>query len=256
MKKKELCQITGVSTSTLRYYVDQKIILPQKNQENGYYSFSQEDALLLLYTRELRELGFSIEEATHLVQSGQNLEVYNTATTSKYEALLQEKRLLEEQIQALHRRYESMQNLSSDVFLYREPMPTYAAFFRDQKSSDEAVRTLNKLLPASRITLQINPDNPGFQLGLTLTTQNYQYLSKMKHLGLSVEALARDRILMNKFIPDLNHVCAKDFAPVFNYAKRHAFHISSPIFCIVQHVFMKNQQIGCHVCGGVCYTDI
>lgn len=43
----EISKILGVSTETVRHYVQEGVISPQKNEENNYWEYSSEDFLRL-----------------------------------------------------------------------------------------------------------------------------------------------------------------------------------------------------------------
>lgn len=58
----EISKILGVSTETIRHYVQEGIISPQKNAENNYWEYSSEDFLLLTDVLFYRSVGLSIKE--------------------------------------------------------------------------------------------------------------------------------------------------------------------------------------------------
>lgn len=62
MKINELSRITNIHPETIRMYRQKGFLHPQK-QENGYYDYTMEDYISLIYLRKLREFDLSLEEA-------------------------------------------------------------------------------------------------------------------------------------------------------------------------------------------------
>lgn len=255
IKKKQLCQLTGISPATLRYYVDEKIITPEQDRSNGYYYYSNEDALLLLGVRELRSFGFTMEEATSLIKQENTSVAYASILDQKREQLEIEKRILEEKIRILELRAQTEHQIADGAYLFHASAPWYAAFFDNQSSSSHAVRELNNLLPTSYLTLQLVPGQDGFRPGLTISSHDYARLKNVAPSGIILESLPAKRILLDISIPDLSSIRYDTFSPVLHYAKRHNFTIISNIFCVVRRVYSSHGRVCCDVTGGVCYTD-
>lgn len=58
----EISKILGVSTETIRHYVQAGIITPRKNAENNYWEYSSEDFLRLTDVLFYRSAGLSVKE--------------------------------------------------------------------------------------------------------------------------------------------------------------------------------------------------
>ena len=65
MKIKELEHQTGLDRATIRYYEKEGFLEPSRG-ENGYRTYSPEDADTLLKIKLLRRLGFSLERVRQL----------------------------------------------------------------------------------------------------------------------------------------------------------------------------------------------
>ena len=61
MKINELSKITFIHPETIRMYRNMGLLHPKK-LENGYYDYSTQDFVSLVYLRKLRVYNFSIEE--------------------------------------------------------------------------------------------------------------------------------------------------------------------------------------------------
>lgn len=82
----QACQMVGVTRSTLLYYERIGIILPERNPENGYRNYSQDDIHTLVLIRQLHKAGFSLKEAKRVMEGNLNCHLI----LSRYHALEQE----------------------------------------------------------------------------------------------------------------------------------------------------------------------
>lgn len=58
----QVAQLTNISKSTLRHYVDKELVTPSVSNENGYHFFKEKDLYMVFQIKMLRTIGFSIEE--------------------------------------------------------------------------------------------------------------------------------------------------------------------------------------------------
>lgn len=97
---KEASKITGLPTSTLRYY-DREGLLPFiKRLDSGYRSFSEDDIEMIKIIECLKRTGMSIKEIkkfTEWVQEGDN------SLDERYKMFLERKHAVETQIEALQK---------------------------------------------------------------------------------------------------------------------------------------------------------
>lgn len=63
----EFAFITGMSKSTIRYYEDQKLLMPKRNA-NGYRMYSDEDIQDARLITSLRKAGISLEDIRLLIE--------------------------------------------------------------------------------------------------------------------------------------------------------------------------------------------
>ena len=66
MKVNELSKRTGINLETIRYYEKQGIFPEPKRQANGYRSYDEESVTQLLFIKNCRQLGFSLEDIKQL----------------------------------------------------------------------------------------------------------------------------------------------------------------------------------------------
>lgn len=66
MNISEVARKTGMTTKTLRYYESIGLVSPER-EDNGYRSYSSEQAGELIFLRRARQFGFSIKDCEKLV---------------------------------------------------------------------------------------------------------------------------------------------------------------------------------------------
>ena len=74
MKIKELEEKTGIGRAAIRFYEKQGLISPDRNKENEYREYSNEDESRLRKIIILRKLGFSVSEIQALFEGSADLE--------------------------------------------------------------------------------------------------------------------------------------------------------------------------------------
>ena len=82
----ELAQLAGVSAKTLRVYEAKGLLLPERNKENGYRTYTEEAVRRLEQIQLMKYLGFSLEQIAVFLSQ------YETA--GREELLHAQKRLL------------------------------------------------------------------------------------------------------------------------------------------------------------------
>ena len=97
MKVNELSKRTGIHLETIRYYEKQGILPEPKRQANGYRSYDEESVALLMFIKNCRQLGFSLEDIKQL-----NVLKFHTADHYHADKLvLKQLTLVEEKISQL-----------------------------------------------------------------------------------------------------------------------------------------------------------
>lgn len=97
MKVNELSKRTGIHLETIRYYEKQGVLPEPKRQANGYRSYDEESITQLIFIKNCRTLGFSLEDTKQL-----NALKFHTA--NHYDAdklVLKQLALVEEKISQL-----------------------------------------------------------------------------------------------------------------------------------------------------------
>lgn len=67
MKVKEVCELTELSDSAIRYYEKQGLLMDVKRLENGYRDYGESHVENLIFIKKARNLGFSLEEIKDII---------------------------------------------------------------------------------------------------------------------------------------------------------------------------------------------
>ena len=73
MTIKEVEKLTGLSRSNVRFYEKEKLIVPVRNERNGYRDYSNSDIENLKKIAYLRTLGISIEDIRSIISENVSL---------------------------------------------------------------------------------------------------------------------------------------------------------------------------------------
>lgn len=90
----QLAQLAGISTKTLRVYENKGLLLPERNEENGYRMYGEETVKILEKIQLMKYLDFSLEQIADFLQLYENI--------SRENMLLEQKRLLEKKREQLN----------------------------------------------------------------------------------------------------------------------------------------------------------
>jgi len=65
---KDVCRITGLSSSAIRYYDSQGLLGQVERKSNNYRVFDERDIEKLLFIKKARTLGFELEEVRRILE--------------------------------------------------------------------------------------------------------------------------------------------------------------------------------------------
>lgn len=104
MRINKVVKQIGLSKRTIYYYIDEQLIFPEINPDNGYYEFSEKDVRTLKLLQQLRSLDFSIKDIQALLAYPQSIHVYLQKQIEKLkreQSLLNEKLTLMKELETL-----------------------------------------------------------------------------------------------------------------------------------------------------------
>ena len=88
MKLKEVCEKTGLTKRTIRFYEEKELLSPQKTYKNGreYRDYSEDDVARLIDIATLRRARFTIQEIKQMAAQPEELpEVFTSYREGLYE---------------------------------------------------------------------------------------------------------------------------------------------------------------------------
>lgn len=79
----EISKALGISNETIRHYVQEGIIAPNKNPENNYWEYSSEDFIRLSDVLFYRSVGLSIKEIKRIMNDDISVEEIGTVMKAR-----------------------------------------------------------------------------------------------------------------------------------------------------------------------------
>ncbi len=120
MKINEVEAKVGITKKNIRFYEQEGLLRPQRNRENGYRDYSQQEVDMLMRIKLLRKLGLPLEEIRRL-QAGQQITV-GDAMRRHLVTLERERENLEQAVQLCQQLKQSevrLEALDADDLLAR-----------------------------------------------------------------------------------------------------------------------------------------
>lgn len=143
MRLKEVVKKTGLTKRTIYFYIEEKLLSPDVNPDNGYYIFKEEDVARLKLLQQLRKADFSIKDIHEILKHPASAYIYIRKQT---EALEKERELLNYKIRSLHDLYERLPILVSGESLakaiFQTDFPDHAVELPADSDGDASLVSL------------------------------------------------------------------------------------------------------------------
>ncbi|GGK62644.1 Cu(I)-responsive transcriptional regulator [Amphritea balenae] len=101
MNISQAASATGLTSKTIRYYEQQRLLPAASRAANGYRVYSDQQLEMLRFIKRARDMGFSLEESRELLEI--SLNPSRTSATVKQKA--------EQQIQRIDQQIEALQQM-------------------------------------------------------------------------------------------------------------------------------------------------
>ena len=146
MKINEVEALVNITKKNIRFYEEQGLLSPQRNTENGYRNYSEEDVQVLRQIKLLRKLGVPIEEIRHMLTG---VHTVGDGMRRHLVSLEREKQNLEHSI-AFCRNLQSMDTsislLETEKFLSEmDELEKSGTTFKNKQISDIRIRYVLQL---------------------------------------------------------------------------------------------------------------
>lgn len=232
MKIKEFSAMTGLSPSSIRFY-EKHGLFELNRSDNGYRSFSPNDAFRSNAFRTLFKYGFSIDEAAHIVNEKQGCAEFATSLRSRRAQMQREIRELQVRInyvdRALHHLENEADSLCAEVeeqnFLYARA--SYGIDFSIAKSHRLSIAEYYEMLGltfCSRVISEadLKSDSPTLD-------PSYVISIKEENRGLlSAEALDESELIelghcvyFRREVTREESAQRTSYAPLYDYLEKH-----------------------------------
>ena len=141
MKINEVEALVGVTKKNIRFYEEQGLLSPQRNSDNGYRDYSEEDVQTLRRIKLMRKLGLPIEEIRQMQSGGRTVA---DAMRRHLVTLERDKRNLEQSMElcaALRGHEERLDGLDAEAILQEmEQLEQTGTTFRNKQREDARIR--------------------------------------------------------------------------------------------------------------------
>lgn len=106
MTVSELARRAGVTADTVRHYTRSGLLVPVRDESNGYNCYSNSDLARMLFIRKARLLGFSVEDVRDILQESSHGRSPCPQVRKIMEQRLRETRLRLQDLEKLQARME------------------------------------------------------------------------------------------------------------------------------------------------------
>lgn len=149
----DISKLLGIPVQTLRYYEEQGIIHPEKDEKTGYRYYDAWVLNSLIDSLYYRSLDFSLKETEQILNEDNREEICRKYTEQEAKILHQ----IEEyksKLEALSKKRQQMQTFMDDLNQFKECQCPGLLFFRhrlkDRFQSAEGVEDFNELKPGMK----------------------------------------------------------------------------------------------------------
>lgn len=110
MRIGQLANLSGVPAKSVRYYEEEGILPAPRRLDNGYRDYSKTAVAELIFLRQSRQFGFSLNECRQLLQLWRDP---NRRSAEVHQLVIQRQQKVEQQITDLSSMHELLSNLLS-----------------------------------------------------------------------------------------------------------------------------------------------
>lgn len=96
----EFGKLCGATRDALRYYHQKGILVPRKDEDNGYHYYSHAQISSYYFIKTLREVGCSVGDIHKYLLAGEKTQ-FDSFIDHQYESLLEERRALEKRMSVI-----------------------------------------------------------------------------------------------------------------------------------------------------------
>ena len=237
--KSELCKKAGISTETLRHYIDKDLIRPSHISANGYRKFSDEDILHLWEIRLGASLGHSLSHIKENRNSSSLADFYDELNIREKELSLQLEEL-QHQIEMVGeiKHYVHRELVSKEIITIERSKTLYRCTYDGSTSSEKQMELFVNAFPYTSFAVDYVIQGDGNSY--TLEPELALYIVESRKSKLQIESFEE-----LEYVPSMDSICMtivaanplsltnNDFEPLFMEMRRKQLVPKSNIICSV-----------------------
>lgn len=231
MRINDLAKLTSINKETIRSYRKMGFLHPVRDK-NGYYDYSENDLISLLYLGKLRREDLSLENIHSLYYSdrGEDLDTVFDEAEEKIQAqivsLQRSLRFLEFEKRHIHESLHADGSLVTEMQSIDEKLDFYGLFKDPAKWNGHLAAFLQMTTPSLFISKEVlNGAVEDRMIPLRVGIGSYRYLIEEWNITIPHEdtVVVPNGICLSQILVlhDLQEVNVLELAPLMNYAKEH-----------------------------------
>lgn len=233
----EMCHTTR---DTLRYYHKQGILVPKKNEQNGYYYYSHAQIGSFYFIKVFRDLGCSIDQIKLELLSGKETS-FDTFYELQQKKLLQQKNELQKKINVLNQSREllafirSIDGQGPSIIAMPKPYKLHTTPITDQNAY--SIREASSFLRTHHDHYHL-PEYQAFPIGVSIKwndfmNSNYRYDSLFSFAAqTSKEKALPSALMLVDVYKESYGTIEKNYSDMKNYIEKHNLKVLSDFYSL------------------------
>ena len=255
MKIRDLSKLSFVNPETIRVYRNRGMLRPQRDVQNGYYDYSMEDLLNVLYIRKLTGSNLSLDTISHTYDNSDLSDILSgyrkelDRLNHEVEELLKRQYVLQVTMEHLEEYRENMAGISLiDAFDTR-----YDSYFQESPT-DPAMDIWMKNIELFTQTIGIKKelllqDPLPKEVPVRLGIGSYEMFLEGHHMPMPKEYVVFPKgkyVTAHVVLDDLNFISRSQLQPMLDYIRQNHYTIDSDTTAFlfrIDHSGPKPQRI-------------
>ena len=236
MKISELSGLSQLSSETIRIYRNKKLLRPEQDSQNGYYNYSMEDFLNVLYIRKLRGSNLSLGTISYTYEHDDLTDIL-----AGYQRELER---LNREVKEILKRQQVLQITMEHLEEYRENLSGAALidaydtrydYYFDETISDPVMDIWIKNVELFTQTIGIQKellmqDPLPEKIPISLGLGSYEGILSTHQMPIPENAVVFPKglyVTTHVILDDLNYIDRAQLQPMMDYIQKHHYTVDS-----------------------------